>query len=93
MGIGKFEALEERLNKILEGYTKLKGEREELISKIQEKEGELERLKAEVSSLKTERSETRTRIERLIKRLEEIPLITNNPHGYRKGISDGEEGR
>ncbi|MBW2039103.1 MAG: cell division protein ZapB [Deltaproteobacteria bacterium] len=72
--IDEFVVLEERLNKILEGYTTLKGEREKLISQIKEKQEEVERFKGEVSSLKKERLEVRTRIERLIERLEEIPL-------------------
>ena len=62
------------LNKILEGYTTLKEEREKLISQMKEKEKEVEKLKKEFSALKNERSEVRTRIERLIKRLEGIPL-------------------
>ncbi len=72
--IDKFVVLEERLNKILGGYTKLKEEREEVISQIREKEEEVERLKREISSLNNERLQVRTRIERLIERLEEIPL-------------------
>jgi chromosome segregation ATPase len=72
--IGQFEILEGRLNKILEGYTTLKEEREKLVSQMKEKEKEVEQLKEELYSLKNERSEVRTRIERLIKRLEGIPL-------------------
>ena len=72
--IGQFEILEGRLNKILEGYTTLKEEREKLISQMKEKEKEVEKLKEELYALNNERSEVRTRIERLIKRLEGIPL-------------------
>ena len=72
--IGQFEILEGRLNKILEGYTTLKEEREKLSSQMKEKEKEVEKLKEELYALNNERSEVRTRIERLIKRLEGIPL-------------------
>ena len=72
--IEKFAVLEDRLNKILKGYTTLKEERERLISQMKDREGADEKLREEVSDLKNERLEFRTRIERLIERLEEIPL-------------------
>jgi len=72
--IVQFEVLEERLNKILEGYTTLKEEREKFISQMQEKEKEVEKLKEELYALKNDRAEVRTRIDRLIERLEGIPL-------------------
>lgn len=70
--VDKFVVLEERLNRILEGYTKLKEEREKLIVRIRGQEEEVDRCKGEVSSLRKERLEVRTRVERLIERLEEI---------------------
>jgi len=72
--IEKFAVLEDRLNKILKGYITLKEEREKLLSQMKDKEGAIERLREEVSDLKNGRLEFRTRIERLIERLEEIPL-------------------
>jgi uncharacterized coiled-coil DUF342 family protein len=66
--------LEERLNKILEGYTTLKEEREKLISQMHVNEKVVEELREEISTLKNERLEVRARIERLIERLEGIPL-------------------
>ena len=72
--IEKFAVLEDRLNKILEGYTTVKEEKEKLLSQVKETEGAVERLQKEVSNLKNERLEFRTRIERLIERLEGIPL-------------------
>jgi len=72
--IEKFAVLEDRLNKILKGYITLKEEREKLVSQMKDKEGAVERLQEEVSDLKNGRLEFRTRIERLIERLEEIPL-------------------
>jgi uncharacterized coiled-coil DUF342 family protein len=72
--IQKFAVLEDKLNKILEGYTTLKEERGKLISRMKENEGEVEKLRVEVDALKNERLEVRTRIERLIERLEGIPL-------------------
>ena len=72
--IVQFTVLEEKLNKILEGYTTLKEEREKLISQMQANEEEVEKLRNEATNLKNERSEVRERIERLIKRLEGIPL-------------------
>ena len=70
----KFTALEDRLNKVLEGYTALKEEKERLSSQVQGKTEELERLQEEISLLKHERLEARQRIERLLERLEGIPL-------------------
>jgi predicted nucleic acid-binding Zn-ribbon protein len=70
----QFAVLEDRLNKILEGYTTLKEEREKLISQMHVNEEEVEKLREEIATLKNERSEVRTRIERLIERLEGIPL-------------------
>ena len=72
--IVQFTVLEEKLNKILEGYTTLKEEREKLVAQMQGNEEEVEKLRNEVTTLKNERSEVRERIERLIKRLEGIPL-------------------
>lgn len=72
--IEKFVVLEDRLNKILKGYITLKEEREKLLSQMKDKEGAVERLQEEISDLKNGRLEFRTRIERLIERLEEIPL-------------------
>lgn len=72
--IEKFAVLEDKLNKILKGYITLKEEREKLLSQMKDKEGAVERLQEEVSDLKNGRLEFRTRIERLIERLEEIPL-------------------
>jgi predicted nucleic acid-binding Zn-ribbon protein len=72
--IVQFAVLEERLNKILDGYTTLKEEREKLISQMRVNEEEVEKLRNEVTTLKNERSEVRVRIERLIERLEGIPL-------------------
>ena len=70
----KFVLLEEKLNRILEGYIKLKEEREELIVQIKGKSEEIERLKNETSALNKERVEIGTKIARLIERLEEFPL-------------------
>ena len=72
--IGQFAVLEEKLNKILEGYTTLKEEREKLITQMHVNEEEVEKLRKEITTLKNERSEVRVRIERLIERLEGIPL-------------------
>ena len=69
-----FAVLEERINKILEGYTTLKEEREGLISQVKAKEAEVEKLREEIYALRNERLEARTRIQRLIERLEGIPL-------------------
>ncbi len=72
--IEKFAVLEDRLNKILNGYTTLQEEKKGFFSKMRDQEVEVERLREEISSLKNERLEMRTRIERLIERLEGIPL-------------------
>jgi uncharacterized coiled-coil DUF342 family protein len=72
--IEKFVVLEDRLNKILKGYTALKEEKERLSSQIREQKEDVERLREEISTLKNERLEVHTRIERLIERLERIPI-------------------
>ena len=72
--IVQLAVLEERLNTILQGYTTLKEEREKLISQIGANENEIKQLREEVSTLTNERSEVCARIERLIERLEGIPL-------------------
>jgi FtsZ-binding cell division protein ZapB len=72
--IAKFAVLEDRLNKILKGYTELKEENESISSQMKRQEEEVERLRDEVSLLKNERLEIGTRIGRLIEKLEGIPL-------------------
>jgi len=73
-GVERFVVLEDRLNKILKGYTALQEEKESLFSQIKEQKEEMERLREEISTLKDERVEVHTRIERLIKRLEGLPI-------------------
>jgi chromosome segregation ATPase len=70
----KFTSLEEKLNKVLEGYITLKQERERLSSRMQGETAEVKRLQEELSSLKREHAEARKRIERLLEKLERIPL-------------------
>ncbi|MCJ7662751.1 MAG: cell division protein ZapB [Desulfobacterales bacterium] len=72
--IEKFVVLEDRLNKILKGYTALKEEKERLSSQMREQKEDVERLREEISTLKNERLEVHTRVERLIERLERIPI-------------------
>ena len=72
--IEKFAVLEDRLNEILKGYTALKEEKESIFSQMREQKEEVEKLRGEISTLKNERLEIRTRIDRLIERLEGIPL-------------------
>jgi len=74
--INLFDTLEERLDRILEGFTTLKEENERLASQLREKELEVDSLANEISLLKNEKSDARKRIERLIQRLEGIPLTT-----------------
>lgn len=73
-GVERFVVLEDRLNKILEGYTALKEEKESLFSQMKGQKEEMERLRGEISALRDERVEAHTRIERLIKRLEGLPI-------------------
>ena len=74
--INLFDTLEERLDRILEGFTTLKEENERLASRLRDKELELDSLTNEISLLRNEKSDARKRIERLIQRLEGIPLNT-----------------
>ncbi len=73
-GLERFVVLEDRLNKILKGYTALHEERENLFSQMKEHKEEVERLRKEISTLRDERVEVHARIERLIKRLEGLPI-------------------
>ena len=73
-GVERFVVLEDRLNKILTGYTALQEEKEGLFSQMNEQKEEMERLREEISTLRDERVEVHTRIERLIKRLEGLPI-------------------
>ena len=70
----KFTSLEEKLNKILEGYIALKQEKERLSSRMQGETAEVKRLQEEITLLKREHAEARKRIERLLEKLEGIPL-------------------
>jgi predicted nucleic acid-binding Zn-ribbon protein len=70
----KFTALEEKLNKVLEGYIALKQEKERLSSRMQGEAVEVKRLQEEMTQLKQEHAEARQRIERLLEKLERIPL-------------------
>jgi septal ring factor EnvC (AmiA/AmiB activator) len=73
-GVERFVVLEDKLNKILKGYTALQEEKESLVSQMKEQKEEMERLREEISTLRDERVEVHTRIERLIKRLEGLPV-------------------
>jgi predicted nucleic acid-binding Zn-ribbon protein len=70
----KFTALEEKLNKVLESYIALKKEKERLSSQVGGGGEEVKRLREEITRLKQEHSEARKRIERLLEKLERIPL-------------------
>jgi len=73
-GVERFVVLEDKLNKILKGYTALQEEKEGLFSQMKEQKEEIEGLREEISTLRDERVEVHTRIERLIKRLEGLPI-------------------
>jgi chromosome segregation ATPase len=73
-GVERFVVLEDRLNKILKGFTALQEEKEGLFSQMKEHKEEVERLRKEISTLRDERVEVHARIERLIKRLEGLPI-------------------
>jgi predicted nuclease with TOPRIM domain len=73
-GVERFVVLEDKLNKILKGYAALQEEKEGLFSQMKEQKEEMERLREEISTLRDERVEVHTRIERLIKRLEGLPI-------------------
>jgi len=73
-GVERFVVLEDKLNKILKGYAALQEEKESLFSQMKEQKEEMERLREEISTLRDERVEVHARIERLIKRLEGLPI-------------------
>ena len=73
-GVERFVVLEDKLNKILKGYAALQEEKEGLFSQMKEQKEEMERLREEISTLRDERVEMHARIERLIKRLEGLPI-------------------
>jgi chromosome segregation ATPase len=73
-GVERFVVLEDKLNKILKGFTALQEEKKDLFSQMKEQKEEMERLREEISTLRDERVEVHARIERLIKRLEGLPI-------------------
>jgi chromosome segregation ATPase len=73
-GLERFVVLEDRLNKILKGFTALQEEKEGIVSQMKEQKEEMEKLREEIATLRDERVEVNTRIERLIKRLEGLPI-------------------
>ena len=70
----EFKLLEEKIESVIDGYMRLKAERDQLLSLLRQKEEELSDLHKEVEALKVERGEVRSRVERLIERLEAAPL-------------------
>lgn len=66
--------LEEKVEKVLEAYRKLKARNEEMNDLLRQQVEELTRLKEENEGLKKEKEEVRLRLEQILGRLESVPF-------------------
>ncbi len=66
--------LEERVEKVLEAYRRLKAKNEEISELLRQQTEELTRLKEENEGLKKEKEEVRLKVEQILGRLESVPF-------------------
>ncbi len=72
MDIQELRLLEEKIEKLLQLVGRLKGEREELLLRLQEREAEVARLKEELNRREEERRAIKDKIGSLIERLSQF---------------------
>jgi chromosome segregation ATPase len=65
-----FKRLEERVKEILQGYSRLKQEKEVMADKLRLKDKSIDELNEKIQALDDSKHSIRTRIERLIQRIE-----------------------
>lgn len=82
MHLEKLNLLEDRLNRLIEHFTRLKEERNVLEQRLAEKAGRLRDLEDEVGQLRQERDVIRERLGRLVETIERLEsLETAKPEG------------
>jgi chromosome segregation ATPase len=67
-----FKRLEERVRVALQGFDRLRKEREELVDKLRRKDQSINELNEKLRALKDRRNSAKARIERLIERIETL---------------------
>jgi chromosome segregation ATPase len=67
-----FKRLEERVRVALQGFDRLRKEREELVDKLRRKDQSINELNEKLRALKDRRNSAKARIERLIERIEAL---------------------
>ena len=69
-----FKRLEDRVHEILQGYRRLKQEREELIDTLRVKDRSIDDLNQKLQALDDRKNSVKAKIERLIERIEGLGL-------------------
>jgi chromosome segregation ATPase len=67
-----FKRLEERVRVVLQGFDRLRKEREELVDKLRRKDQSINELNEKLRALKDRGNSAKARIERLIERIEAL---------------------
>ena len=75
MHMEKLNLLEDRLNRLIEHFTRLKEERDVLEQSLAESAGRTRDLEGEVSQLRQERDVIRERLSRLIETIERLETL------------------
>lgn len=75
MHLEKLSVLEERLNRLIEQYTRLKEEKSVLERSLGEKNGRLTDLEGEVEAFRQERDVIRERLGRLVEMIERLEAL------------------
>jgi chromosome segregation ATPase len=65
-----FKRLEDRVHEILQGYSRLRQEREQLIDRLRVKDQSIDELNERLRSLDDRKNSIKAKIERLIERIE-----------------------
>lgn len=66
--------LEEKVEKVIEAYRRLKARNEEMNELLKQQAEELTKLKEENEGLKKEKEEVRLRVEQILGRLDSVPF-------------------
>ena len=80
--IDKFDALEERINRLVDAYSALREEKEALGARLAEREMEIQKLKDKISHFSRERELAREKVEGLLTR---VDRLISSPAGMAKG--------
>lgn len=75
MHLEKLDVLEERLNRLVENFTRLREEKGILERSLQEKVGRIDDLEREVGTLRQERDVVRERLSRLVEMVDRLETL------------------